>query len=531
MFNKNPALRAEGEVVDFTPEMVQEWIRCKEDIYYFAEKYYHITTIDSGRILIPLRDYQKRLLASINDDSDPLKRHSIILSGRQSGKTEVSMLYILHYMLFNEDKTIAILANNERTASDILRKIKDSYESLPIWLQSGIKEGGWSQQSFKLENGNIIISGSTSSNGIRGRAIALLFLDEFAFVAPNVADEFIASVYPTIASGRTSKIIMVSTPNGLNHFYNFWIPAQKAIDNGGNSFKPFKVRWDEIPDRDEEWKKQIISDIGPVKFEQEYGCKFLGSAPTLVDPDILESLGSTTITHPVVLKYNGALKVFETPILDSMYIMGVDSASGNGGDYSVVQVLKLTTEYEIEQVAVFHSNTMSYAMFAEVCIGISKYYNECFMLVENNDIGSNVANMIWQDYEYDYIINTDGRGKPIGTRATKKSKLDANMLLKRFMENGWLTIRDDLTLKELSQYEEVTPNVFKGPRSGHDDCVTSLLWALYFVSTPFFDAKDLSVKSIDSKFLLSKKIEDDYTPVVLFDNNNNETDGYGFKWD
>lgn len=260
-------------------------------------------------------------------------------------------------------------------------------------------------------------------------------------------------------------------------------------------------------------------------------CKFLGSAPTLVDPDILEALGSTTVRDATELKYNGALKVFETPKDDAMYIMGVDSASGNGGDYSVVQVLKLTTEYEIEQVAVFRSNTMSYAMYSEACIGISKYYNECFMLVENNDIGSNVANMIWNDYEYDNILNTDGMGKPIGTRATKKSKLDANMLLKRFMENSWLTIRDELTLKELSQYEEVTPNVFKGPRSGHDDCVTALLWALYFVSTPFFDAKDLSVKSIDAKFLLSQKIEEEYTPVVLFDNDKPKVDGYGFTWD
>lgn len=530
MFNKNPSLRAEGEVVDFTPEMIQEWIKCKEDIYYFAEKYFHIVTIDEGRILIPLRDYQKRLLASFTDRSNPAKRHNIVLSGRQSGKTQVSMLYILHYILFNEDKTVAILANNERTAADILRKVKESYEGLPIWLQQGIKEGGWSQQSIKLENGNMVLAGSTSSNGIRGRTISLLFLDEFAFVAPNVADEFIASVYPTIASGQTSQIIMVSTPNGLNHFYNFWITANQHGDKG-NSFKPFRVRWDEIPGRDADWKKQTISDIGIQKFTQEYECKFLGSAPTLVDPDILEKLGSATIRDATELKYNGALKIFEPPKDNAMYIMGVDSASGNGGDYSVIQVLKLTSEYEIEQVAVFRSNTMSYAMYSEACIGISKYYNECFMLVENNDIGSNVANMIWNDYEYDYILNTDGMGKPIGTRATKKSKLDANMLLKRFMENSWLTIRDELTLKELSQYEEVTPNVFKGPRSGHDDCVTALLWALYFVSTPFFDAKDLSVKSIDAKFLLSKKIEEEYTPVVLFDDDTSKVDDYGFTWD
>ena len=272
MYNKNPSLRAEGEIIDFTPEMIQEWLKCKEDIFYFAEKYYYINTIDHGRILMQLRDYQYRLLNVINDKSDPQKRHTIVLSGRQSGKTEVSMLYMLHYILFKQDKTVAILANNERTAADILRKMKDSYEALPLWLQQGIKEGGWAQQKIQLENGNMVISGSTSSNGIRGRTISLLFLDEFAFVAPNVADEFIASVYPTIASGETSEIIMVSTPNGLNHFHNFWVKAQKSVDDDGNSFKPVKVEWYEVPGRDESWKKQTISNVGLIKWNQEYEC-------------------------------------------------------------------------------------------------------------------------------------------------------------------------------------------------------------------------------------------------------------------
>ena len=236
MYSNNINLRSAGEKIEYTPETIEEYIKCKEDILYFAEKYYQIISIDKGKILIPLREYQKRMLKSLMGVEGEERRHRIVLSGRQSGKTEISVLYLLHFALFQEEKNIAILANNERTATDILSKLKTSFENLPLWLQSGIVDGGWSKTSVKLENGCKIFSGSTSSNGIRGRTINLLFLDEFAFVPNNMADEFIASVYPTISSGKTSKIIMVSTPRGMNHFYHIWVKAVKAI----NSFQPIK---------------------------------------------------------------------------------------------------------------------------------------------------------------------------------------------------------------------------------------------------------------------------------------------------
>jgi hypothetical protein len=267
MYERNPGLRAEGETIEYSQEMIQEWIRCKEDILYFAEKYFYIVSIDEGRTLIELREYQKRMLKAFIDPN-PTKRHRIVLSGRQSGKTQVSCIYMVHYMIFNRDKTVAILANNERTASDILRKIKESYEALPLWLQQGIRAAGWSTTQIKLENGNIMMSGSTSSNGIRGRTINLLFLDEFAFVPNNMADQFIASVYPTISSGKTSQIIMVSTPKGMNHFYNAWINAIK----GENNYMPIKINWWEVPGRDDEWKRSTIADIGLIRWCQEFEC-------------------------------------------------------------------------------------------------------------------------------------------------------------------------------------------------------------------------------------------------------------------
>jgi|TARA_R110001592_G_scaffold177358_2_gene417645 hypothetical protein len=255
-------------------------------------------------------------------------------------------------------------------------------------------------------------------------------------------------------------------------------------------------------------------------------CKFLGSAATLVDPDLLERLGMAA-EDPKHIKYNGAMKIFEKPIPGEFYIAGVDSAAGNGGDSSVIQVLKVTGEQEFEQVAVFESNMVSYAKFAEITIGISEYYNRCYLMVENNDIGGQVANMIWHDYEYDLIINTDK--KRIGTRATKTTKLAANMLLKRYVENGWLKLKDEDTLRQLSMYEEVNPNVYKAPQSEHDDHVTSLLWAMYYVTTPYFDFQGNERKKINNKYDISKQ-EESYSDMLPVFDAEDEVDELGFKW-
>lgn len=315
---------------------------------------------------------------------------------------------------------------------------------------------------------------------------------------------------------------MVSTPKGMNHFHTIWT---KSVE-GKNNFLPIKVNWWEVPGRDEEWKKATIADIGPIKWNQEFECKFLGSAATLIDPELLERMG-VYMEDPIELKYNGALKIYERPEEGAMYILGVDSASGSGGDYSVTQVLKLVDEHNIEQVATFESNTMSYVRYAEAVIGISEYYNECYIMLENNDIGAQVANTIWHDYEYDKIINVEK--KQLGIRSTRKSKLAANMLLKRYAESGWLELRDVETLRQLTMYEEVSPNVYRASSSEHDDHITSLIWGLYFVNTIFFDSKDLSIKKIDPSFKLgeSERKQDD-VPIVFSDEPAFDEDG--FDW-
>lgn len=507
MFKGDPLLRGEGEKIDYTPEMLQEYIRCSEDVIYFAEKYFHVTSIDDGRKKIKLWDFQKRILKAFVNPPDN-KRHVCLLSSRQIGKTTVSRIFIIHYILFNADKNVALLADKEKTALKILREIKSSFKELPLWLQQGILSDGWNALSLRFENGTMITASSTASTAMRGEAISLLYLDEFAFVPRNIADDFMASVYPTIASGKTAKIIAVSTPNGLNHFYNLW---RQSVRNE-NNFKAIKVRWDEIPGRDEQWKESVIRDIGPVRWAQEFSAKFIGSSNTLIDGDLLERI---EVIDPIGVKWNGLFLIYEYPEKGAMYILGVDTAKGTARDYSVIQVLKITDEFDIKQVATYRNNTISPYDFSQICIEISQYYNEAYLMVENNDIGSSVADTIWYTFEYDKILNCDPKG--IGVRATKKSKLAANMLIKRYLENGWLQICDKTTLLEISKYEEISPDVFSAKHGENDDTVTSLLWGLYFLTTVFYDGKSNDVKKIDPKFRLDGKSEEEEAPIIIFD--------------
>jgi hypothetical protein len=504
MYNGDATLRKAGEQIEYTPEMVKEYIKCKEDVLYFAERYFKIVTIDKGEMLIPLWDFQKKMLKSFHNPAP--YRHNIVLASRQIGKSTIATIYILWYVLFNPDKTVAILANKEKTAIEILRRIKFAYQNLPLWLQQGVKDAGWNKKSMSLENGTMILADSTASNSVRGFTISLLYLDEFALVPPNVAKDFMDSVFPTIASGQSSRIIIVSTPKGLNHFFHEW---RKAVRHESD-YKPIKINWWEVPGRDKKWKEQIIRNNGIVHFNCEYNCKFLGSTNTLVDPELLERMETT---DPVKTKFGGLLQIWEEPVHGQMYMLGIDSAKGTNNDYSVIQVLKIIDEHRIEQVAMYRCNSISTYDFAQVCIEISNHYNECYMMVENNDVGEAVANTIWYDYECDRIINCDKKG--IGIRSTKHSKLAANMLLKRYLESGWMIIRDKTTVFELSRYEEKTPNVFSSGKHENDDTVTALLWGLYFVSTTFFDGKNVDIKKIDDKFRMDKNNDDERTETAM----------------
>lgn len=306
-----------------------------------------------------------------------------------------------------------------------------------------------------------------------------------------------------------NNVLGHQTPVGLNHFYDFWSKARR----GENDFYPIKVPWWEHPDRDEDWKNRTLRLLNgdEARFGQEYSCRFLGSTSTLIDPDILERID---YKDPVDYKWNGLLKIFEKPEDGKLYILGIDTAKGTGRDYSVVQVLKIDDEKKIKQVAVYRNNKINTHEFAQVCISISNYYNNSHMMIENNAEGGETASVMWYEYENENILNCDSTG--IGIRSTKKSKLAANLLIKRYIEEGWLEILDKDTVMELSRYIEVDgmSQVFKAEtRNTNDDCVTALLWAMYFIRTEFFDGKDLSVKNIDEKYT----IDDNDTPFIYYD--------------
>jgi len=521
MYNGNELLRAKGQKVPMTKEQIGEYIRCKEDIIYFAEKYFYIMNNDQGKILIPLYDYQKKMLKAFLEPSND-KRHNVILASRQIGKTTIASVFITHFMLFNDHKNVGVLANKEKTSLEILLRIKTAIQELPMWLQQGVDEdfGGWAKSQIGFENGIRIIGSSTASNAMRTYTIGLLYLDEFAFVPDNIADDFMRSVYPTISSSKTSKIIIVSTPNGMNHFHAIW---RNAV-HGNNNFMPIQVRWQDVPGYDEKWRGETIADIGPVAFAVEYGGQFLGSRNTLIDPEHIERMD---MKLPIDLKMGSALLIYEHPRIGDFYILGVDSAKGTGKDYSVIQVLKIVNEHEIVQVAMYRDNKIEANDFAQVVISVSKFYNDAYMMVENNDVGGEVANAIWNEYECDKVVLYDKKG--VGVRATKKTKLAGNLLLKRYIENGWLEIIDKNTITELSKYEEIAPNIFKCPRGVHDDCAMALIWGLFFLTSTYFDGKNIDVKKIDDKFLVDG-IDRDIDQPIFFDDEG-EKMGEDSDWD
>lgn len=504
---KNFELKCADEHIVFTDYFEQIYVKDLKlgDWIYTKNGYEEITFIQKSKIEEHMYD--------VTVDSE---NHSFWSNGILSHNTTISTIFITHYLLFSELKNVAILANREKTAVEIINKVKMAYRGLPLWLQQGVSDryGGWTKTAFGLENGCKCVASSTAAAAIRGMTISLLFLDEFAFVPQEIADDFFASVYPTITRDPNAKIVIVSTPNGLNHFYDIY----KGAVSNENNFRPIKVNWWEVDGQDEEWKKKIIRDIGPVKFNQEYNGKFLGSSSTLIDSDVLERINPK---KPIATKYGDLMQIFEYPQIGRHhYILGIDSAGGTGGDYSVVQVLKVVSHTEIYQVATYASNMVAPHNFAEICIGISDYYLKANMMVENNEMGGQVADKIWYDFECDRILNTDPKG--IGTRSTRKSKLIANMLAKRYIEEGWLKLNNAETVRQFGMYEEVTPNVFRGPRTDHDDHVTSIIWGLYYMQTPYFEGDLTAVRRSISE--VYKIIPDEEADRAMLKKRNLSTD-------
>jgi hypothetical protein len=479
-YNGNSNLKRKGADIEWSQDLILELYKCKKDPIYFAQKYIKITHVDHGLIPIDLYDYQREIIQKIGKN-----RRVIVGTSRQAGKTTTAAIIILHFVLFNDFKTVALLANKGDAAREILDRIKIAYEALPKWLQQGVVE--WNKGSVTFENGCKIIAAATSSSNIRGKSVAFLYIDEAAFV--ENWDEFFASVFPTISSGETTRILFTSTPNGLNHFYKTFINAKEGL----NGYAWVEVPWWRVPGRDENWKNEIMAGLNfdTEKFEQEFNCEFMGSSGTLISGGSLKRLKHI---EPIIKERIGINK-YENVKKNHTYICTVDVSRGKGLDHSAFHIIDVT-EMPYKQVLTFRSNLVAPIEYAEIIFNTCKYYNTANVLVEINDIGGQVADLLADDYEYEAILHTEnaGRlGKKIsygaaaerGIRTTKSVKSVGCSLLKLLIEQNQLILNDFETIKELTTFSRKN-NSYEAEAGCHDDLVMGLVLFAWLSDQKYF---------------------------------------------
>ena len=505
----NENLKAAGVKVNWTPEQLDEYIKCSQDPNYFIEKYIKIVNVDKGLVPFKMYEFQKKIVQTVHDN-----RFTIAKLPRQSGKSTTVVSYILHYILFNPSVNVGILANKQAVARDLLAKIKTAYEYLPKWIQQGV--GEWNKGSIILENGSKVVASATSSSAIRGGSYNLILLDEFAFIPPGIAEDFFSSAYPTISSGQTTKVVIVSTPKGLNMFYKLWVEAEEKR----NEFIPIEVHWSDIPGRDTKWKEQQIRNTSEEQFRQEFECDFIGSADTLISSSKLKTL---TFKTPIYRDDNG-LKVYEEPLKGHTYVMTVDSSRGNHLDYHAFVVIDITrTPYKV--VATFRNNEMSPMVYPNAIYPVAKKFNDAFILVEINDIGGQVADLLYNELEYDNVLVTSVRGRKgqtldggfgasesqLGIRTTKAVKRLGCSLLKSFVEDDKLIFTDYDIVQELVSF--TLKNHSYEADVGHNDDLVMCLVLFCWLSTQnyFKDLANMDIRKqvFDDKL---KQLEEDMTP-------------------
>lgn len=490
-YDGNASLKPCNVSLSYTKEHIEEMRDCKRDWKYFAERHYHITSLDEGVIKVKTRTYQDDLINNFIKD-----RFNIVLASRQSGKSTSYEIFCLWYVLFQEAKTIAILANKLETAVGILSKIKLAYELLPKYLQQGVKK--WNEKSIELENGCKIIASATSSSAIRSKAVNVLILDEMAFVPNKQWMKFYSSVYPTVSSSADSKIIIVSTPNGLNQFYKFWSEALKGIDGvagKGNKFKPYRVDWWQVPGRDEAWKAETIANTSVKEFASEFGNDFLGSSSTLIEGFKLTSMVAmdslpTDRLYGCQLpkKYRHHLSVFHMPEEGHVYSASVDSAKmteNSVGDSISINILDITT-FPFNQVATFLVREgMSYLEVPEIVEALGRFYNDAYLFIENNEgSGQSIADSLAGEYEYENVYYQ--KEGVAGYRTSKKTKRLGCSNLSTLIENDRLRLNDFNTISQLATFVKVK-DTYKADGGYQDDAVMSLIGSIFFMQDKEFE--------------------------------------------
>ena len=487
----NPKLKRSGVQLEYSKEQLEELAKCSQDIEYFCREYMKIVNIDEGIVPLDLYDFQLDIMKSVIQN-----RFSICKMPRQSGKTTTMVAVILWFVLFNESFNCAILANKAGTAREILSRLQMAYEWLPHWMQQGIVE--WNKGSLELENGSKILASSTSSSAIRGGSFSLVYLDEFAFVPPELQEEFFASVYPTISSGSTSRVMITSTPKGMNMFYKLWVDAEE----GRNEYIPIQVHWSAVPGRDEAWKEQTIKNTSEEQFRQEFECDFIGSSNTLINPSKLAMLA---FHEPI--QQNENVKIWKEPEKGHVYAIAVDTSRGIGNDYSAFTVIDCTAvPYEV--VCTYRSNVIAPMVYPNIIYDVATRYNHGIILVEINDIGQQVADILHHELEYEGILTAEWRGRAgqvlnagfggksqqLGVRTTKQLKRIGCASLKTIIESDRLLINDFEIIKELTAFV-VRGNSYAAEEGYNDDLVMTLVLFSWLTGQEYFkEMTDIDIR-------------------------------------
>ena len=527
----NPNLKKVNTPVEFTKEQIVEYQKCAEDPLYFMENYMKIVSLDEGLVPFKMYDFQKHIVRTIHNN-----RFTICKLPRQSGKSTTTVSYLLHYALFNPNSNIAILANKSSTARDILGRLQLAYENLPKWLQQGIIN--WNKGNIELENKSTIVAAATSSSAIRGGSFNIIFLDEFAFVPANIAEMFFSSVYPTISSGQKTKMIIVSTPHGMNMYYKLWVDAE----NKRNDYVPIDVHWSEVPGRDEKWKEETIRNTSPEQFQSEFECEFLGSVDTLISPSKIKALA-----HLPPIESNAGVDIYERPKKNHTYVCTVDVARGTVKDYSAFVVFDVT-QMPYRVVAKYRNNEIKPYVFPNIIAKVAKAYNTAHTLVEVNDLGQQVSDALHFEIEYDNLLMTtqrgragqllgaqfSGRGTSLGVRMTKQIKKLGCSNFKTLVESDKLIVNDFNIIEEMSTFSK-RGHSWQAEDGCNDDLITCLVIFGWLSNQAYF--KEMTNTNVRNQLYVEqeKLIEQDMAPFGFIDDGTPEeeqsfSDEYGTVW-
>ena len=532
----NSNLKAAGVNINFSEKQIEEYVKCSQDPLYFIKHYVKIVSLDKGLVPFDPYEFQEEMIEAVHTN-----RFVICKMPRQSGKSTTMVSFLLHYILFNQNMSVAILANKLATARELLGRLKLAYEYLPIWLQQGVVE--WNKGSIVLENGSKVLAAATSSSAVRGGSFNCIMLDEFAYVPQNVAEEFFSSVYPTITSGKETKVIIVSTPKGLNMFYRIWVNANKRTgEEGKNEYYPIEVHWSDVPGRDDEWKKQTISNTSLEQFRTEFETEFLGSVHTLIHPEKLKCMVYRTPEY----FNNEGLRVYARPQPNHKYVLVVDTSRGQGQDYHAFSVVDVS-QIPYRVVATFRNNQLAPMLYPNAIYPVARQYNNAYVLVEINDIGQQVADILHDDLEYDNLIYVQMQGRKgqivnggfgkggsamKGVKTSTAVKRIGCSILKNLIEDTKLIVEDFGVVDELCTFV-AKGDSFEAEDNHHDDLAMTLVLFSWLTTQAYF--KDITGSDIRKDLYEDqmKNLEEEMTPFGFVDDGSDSTtavDDSGTAW-